>query len=310
MEKQKVFLDINIDGDCTNLGALAVLNVLALRGEAEMLGTTACFKSPLATGCIKAINEYYGHGDVPVGILHCQDETHPTPFMKPVNEKFRSGHPDGEDCEDSVRVMRKVFSEQADGDTVLVIAGCFASFAALLQSAPDDISPLSGQELAELKIKRVVVMGGAFGTYGSNEVFPENNIYVQIPAAKYVCEHWNGELVLSAYEIGIRTRTLKEFRFHGSDRHPLKMMYDIHNGPGNSDNNPSWDHTAVIEGVHPGKFFAYHEPGRIEITDEGLTVWHELPGGKHTYLLPETPLEEVAAYINDLIFPEWRSFTE
>lgn len=307
--KKKVFLDLNIDGDCTNLGALSVLHVLADKGEAEILGTTACFKSPLAAGCIKALNRYYGHGDLPVGILHRQEATHPTPFMKPVNETFCLDHPDGEDVADTVDVMRKVLAAQEDESVVLVIVGCFASFAALLQSEADAFSPLSGQELAERKIKSVFAMGGSFDTFG-DEPFPENNIAVQVSAAKYVTEHWNKELVLSAYEIGIRTRSLKEFRFYGSDEHPLKMMYRINDGDGFTEGNPSWDHTAVLEGVRPGKYFDRHEYGRITITDEGRTVWQKEENGKHTYLLPKVPLEEVAAEINDLIFPEWKKYIE
>ena len=304
-EQVNVLLDLNIDGDCTNLGALSVLHVYANQGKARILATTACFNSPLATGCIKAINTYYGRPDLPVGILHRQNETHPTPFMKPVNETFRPEHPDGEEAPDSVTVMRRALAQEPDGSVTFVVVGCLASAAALLQSGPDDISPLSGQELCDRKIKRLVAMAGEFPTF--NETFGENNIVVQIPAAQYVTEHFTGELVLSGYEIGIRTRSLKEFRLHGSDSHPLKMMYVINDGEGFTEGNPSWDHTAVMEAVEPGKYFDLHKPGRIEVTEkEGLTVWREEEGGRQTYLLPKVPFDEVAGVINDMIFPEWR----
>lgn len=306
-EQVNVLLDLNIDGDCTNLGALSVLHVYANRNQARILATTACFNSPLATGCIKAINTYYGRPDLPVGILHRQNETHPTPFMKPVNETFRPEHPDGEEAPDSVTVMRRALAQEPDGSVTFVVVGCLASAAALLQSGPDDISPLSGQELCDRKIKRLVAMAGEFPTF--NETFGENNIVVQIPAAQYVTEHFTGELVLSGYEIGIRTRSLKEFRLHGSDDHPLKMMYVINDGEGFTEGNPSWDHTAVMEAVEPGKYFDLHKPGRIEVTEkEGLTVWREEEGGKQTYLLPKVPFDEVAGVINDMIFPEWKKY--
>ena len=306
-EQVNVLLDLNIDGDCTNLGALSVLHVYANQGKARILATTACFNSPLATGCIKAINTYYGRPDLPVGILHRQNETHPTPFMKPVNETFRPEHPDGEEAPDSVNVMRRALAQEPDGSVTFVVVGCLASAAALLQSGPDDISPLSGQKLCDRKIKRLVAMAGEFPTF--NETFGENNIVVQIPAAQYVTEHFTGELVLSGYEIGIRTRSLKEFRLHGSDDHPLKMMYVINDGEGFTEGNPSWDHTAVMEAVEPGKYFDLHKPGRIEVTEkEGLTVWREEEGGKQTYLMPKLPFDEVAGVINDMIFPEWRKY--
>ena len=307
-EPVNVLIDLNIDGDCTNLGALSVLHVYANQNKARILAATACFNSPLATGCIKAINTYYGRPDLPVGILHRQSETHPTPFMKPVNETFRPEHPEGEDAPDSVSVLRRALAKEPDGSVTFVVVGCLASAAALLQSGPDDISPLSGQELCDRKIKRLVAMAGEFPTF--NERFGENNIVVQIPAAQYVTEHFKGELVLSGYEIGIRTRSLREFRLHGSDAHPLKMMYVINDGEGFTEGNPSWDHTAVMEAVEPGKYFDLHSFGRIEVTDkEGVTEWHEDANGRQTYLLPKVRLSEVAGVINDMIFPEWRQYS-
>lgn len=306
-DKVKVLFDLNIDGDCTNLGSLAVLHRLADKGEADILATTACFNSPLAAGCIRALNRYYGRGDIPVGILHGQGPTHPTPFMEYVNREFCKDDPDGEDAPDTVAVMRKALADSEDESVVFVISGCFASAAALFKSGADEISPLDGLALAEKKIRRIVVMAGSFGTLG-DEIFPENNVAVQIPAAKYVTEHWEKELVLSGYEIGIRILSLKEFRDHGSDAHPLKMMYRINDGDGFKDGNPSWDHMAVLEGVRPAEYFDYHEYGRIRVSDNGMTEWVPDSGCKHTYLLPKTPFSDISGVINTLIFPGWEKY--
>lgn len=306
-EAVNILFDLNIDGDCTNLGSLAVLHRLADLGEARILATTACFGDPLAAGCIKALNRYYGREYLPVGILHSQPATHPTPFMAPVNRQFCPEAPEGADVPDTVEIMRRALIKEADNSVVFVISGCFASAAALFASGADDISPLSGIALAEKKIRRIVVMAGSFDTLG-DEVFPENNVSVQVPAAQYVTGLWKKELVLSAYEIGIRTLSLKEFRFHGSDSHPLKMMYIINDGDGFSEGNPSWDHTAVLEGVRPGRYFDYHETGRINVTGTGITEWVNDKTCLHTYLLPKVPFDEIAAEINDLIFPQWRDY--
>ncbi len=304
-EKVNVMIDLNIDGDCTNMGALSLLHEYANQGKVRILATTACFNSPLATGCIKAINRYYGRGELPVGILHCQNETHPTPFMKPVNETFCKNKPDGEDAPDTVEVLRRALAQEPDGSVTFVVAGCFASAAALLQSAPDSISPLSGQDLCNRKIKRLVAMAGQFPTF--DEIFAENNIRVQIPAAKYVMKHWENELVLSGFEIGIRTLSLLEFRLNGPDDHPLKMMYVINDGEKEwyMEGNPSYDQTAVMEAVEPGKYFDYHAFGHINVTDkEGYTIWEAIEGGKQTYLMPKVPLNEVAKVINGMFLPK------
>lgn len=304
-EKVNVLIDVNIDGDCTNMGALSVLHEYVNQDKARILATTACFNSPLATGCIKAVNRYYGRSDLPVGILHCQNETHPTPFMKTVNETFCRDKPNGEDAPDTVEVLRRALAQEPDGSVTFVVAGCFASAAALLQSDPDDISPLSGQDLCDRKIKRLIAMAGQFPTF--DETFAENNIRVQIPAARYVIEHWKNELVLTGFEIGIRTRSLLDFRLYGPDDHPLKMMYVINDGDKNwyMDGNPSFDQTAVMEAVEPGKYFNYHAYGHINVTEkEGITIWEAAEGGKQTYLLPKVPFDEVGKVIDNMIFPK------
>ncbi len=307
---KKIILDINIDGDCTNLCSLAVLNILKNEGEAEILATTACYKSPLATGCIKAINRYYGNPDIPVGILHCQDETHPTSFPSYINQIFCPDHPFGEDAEDTVSVLRRVLSAQEDDSVVFVVAGCFASAAALLQSEPDSISPLSGHDLCHRKISRIVAMAGAFDTFKKEEVFPENNVVVQIPAAKYVTENWKKEFVFSGFEIGQRIQTLKEFRHFGPFENPLQLAYNLLDASRNLPlgDNQSWDQTAVLEGVRPGQYFNYHEYGRIHVTDDGITEWVPESGGRMTFLVPKVNLLDVRAVINDMIFPEWRQY--
>ena len=311
---ERYLIDVSIDGDCTNLCALAVLNVLSKRGEARILASTGNLNTPLATGCIKMINEYYGDQEIPVGILHRRQEPHPSIFLEPVNEMFCPDKPDGEDAPDSVNVMRRALSEEADGSVIMLVVGCFASFADLLRSGPDAISPYSGMELAEKKISRVVAMAGQFQIF-DEKVMRENNIVTDVPDAQYVMDHWKGELVLMDFELGYAIRTLKEFRFHETAACPLRLMYrltDSDVGDVSSakweKGNPSWDPAAVLEAVRPGKYFAYHEYGRIEVSDDGVTTWHEDKDGRQTYLLPKIPTEEVAAVLNDIIFPDWRKY--
>ena len=65
----KVILDTDISSDVDDCGALAILNALADRGEAEIL---ACVvdghdADKAAVAAVNVINTYYGRGDVPIG---------------------------------------------------------------------------------------------------------------------------------------------------------------------------------------------------------------------------------------------------
>ena len=47
---------------------------------------------------------------------------------------------------------------------------------------------------------------------------------------------------------------------------------------------PTWDPTAVLYAVEGGDWFTVSAPGRIEVTEEGATLFTEDPGGTRRYL--------------------------
>src|SRR5690606_39291538 len=70
----------------------------------------------------------------------------------------------------------------------------------LLQSPPDEFSPLTGKELVEQKVQRLVSMAGKFPSGR------EFNIHEDVKAAKQVVEHWPTQVIFSGWEIGEKIR--------------------------------------------------------------------------------------------------------
>jgi hypothetical protein len=62
-----IILDTDMDTDCDDAGALAVLHALADRGECEILGTMVSARHPGSAPTVAAINAYYGRPHLPVG---------------------------------------------------------------------------------------------------------------------------------------------------------------------------------------------------------------------------------------------------
>src|SRR5688500_9929783 len=60
--------DTDLDSDCDDAGALALLHTLADRGEAKILATTVSSKHPWAAACVDGINTYHGRPDIPIGV--------------------------------------------------------------------------------------------------------------------------------------------------------------------------------------------------------------------------------------------------
>jgi hypothetical protein len=62
-----IILERDMDTDCDDAGALAVLHALADRGECEILGTMVSARHAGSAPTVAAINAYYGRPHLPVG---------------------------------------------------------------------------------------------------------------------------------------------------------------------------------------------------------------------------------------------------
>src|SRR5688572_25038834 len=65
--KVRLILDTDMDSDCDDPAALAVLHALADAGEVEPLAIMISALDPHAGPCADAINTYYGRPDLPIG---------------------------------------------------------------------------------------------------------------------------------------------------------------------------------------------------------------------------------------------------
>src|SRR5678816_3518400 len=66
-EPVRIFFDTDMDTDCDDAGAMAVLHALADRGECQILATVVSVRHPGAAPTVAAINAYYGRADLPIG---------------------------------------------------------------------------------------------------------------------------------------------------------------------------------------------------------------------------------------------------
>ena len=211
---------------------------------------------------------------------------------------------------DALDILRRTLAEAQDHSITFVVTGSMSSAARLVQSEADEISPLSGKELILQKINKTVVMGGSF--YGNwpmpdyrekgYEDYAEYNILEDISAAQIVCDEWPGEMIFSGFEIGLRCVSMKEYVAKAPADDPVKRAYELH--PSGKNGRESWDHTAMLEAVRPGRYWYYHPWGQISTDSKGVTTWHAKENGKMTYLIPKAESAAVCRVIDDLVLPE------
>ena len=320
--KIKILFDTDIGGDCDDAGAMAVMHELANRRECEILAVTHCCAGPYNAGCIDAINRYFGRPDIPVGVFHPEDNviTHwRDVYARSVAERFPNRFSGGEKCPGTVEIMRKTLVAAKDGEVTLVVTGALHSMRRLLESAPDQISPLSGAELICRKICRTVIMGGRFHKHwpepivlgGGYVVDSEFNIACDIPAAQKVCDQWPGELIFCSYEIGFALHTGVQLQTQANPENPVRVAYEVWGQQSGEVGRESWDPATMLYAIRPDVgYWKLHEYGRIRTADNGVTTWEKDPSARHTFLVENAPLEEVRRILDELLDADeerWRN---
>src|SRR5580698_9433222 len=66
----RVIFDTDMGNDVDDALALAMLHAFASRGELELLAVTLSKGNPWAAEYVRLVDEYYGRGSIPVGIVH------------------------------------------------------------------------------------------------------------------------------------------------------------------------------------------------------------------------------------------------
>jgi inosine-uridine nucleoside N-ribohydrolase len=121
-EAPKIILDTDINTDCGDAGALAVLHALASEGKADILGIGVCVSNPDVPYAVQAINEYYGRGDLPIGQYQNGPEIEATghAFVAPLRamaKKKVASFPS------TTSLYRKLLSEQEDSSVTFAAIG-------------------------------------------------------------------------------------------------------------------------------------------------------------------------------------------
>jgi hypothetical protein len=285
---QKVIFDTDVGGDVDDAGALAVLHALAARGEIEILAIGVVIGHKDAVPYVHAVNTWYGHPDIPVGTIkggapYARDE-----YMGPIVKEYPHSLTQ-ETARDVVKLYREVLAKQADKSVTLVVVGPATNIYNLLNSPPDDISPLNGVELMRKKIK----------FYGAG-----GNGNCQLP--KGMCGfNYRMDLTASSGETRLLPSSFPTVYAGGSGSnlfigeaynqsrpdHIIRRSYEEYY-KGTARNRQTWDQLRVLYACRPSsrKLWTTSKPGNIQVDMDGVIVYSSKPD-----------LNRAWAYINDFI---------
>src|SRR5271168_4509217 len=119
-----VIFDTDMGNDVDDALALAMLHAFANRGEVKLLAVTVSKDNPWAAEYVRLVDEYYGRGSIPVGIVHDGKTKDDGLYVRQVCE-LHGRHPDKSAVQDAVELLRKTLAGESDG-AVTMMAGNFA----------------------------------------------------------------------------------------------------------------------------------------------------------------------------------------
>jgi inosine-uridine nucleoside N-ribohydrolase len=293
----RIIFDTDLGPDYDDAGALAILHAMADSGKAEILATVSSNRNELVAPSINVINTYFNRPGLPVGApktsgVSLGSGQH---WADSIVAKYPHSIKSTSEVPDAVEIYRNILNGQPDGSVTVVTVGFLTNLANLLRSQPDNYSSLTGTELVQRKVKRLVSMAGWF---------PEGrefNILMDSTASKYVFENWPGEIIFTGFEIGKEIHTGLQLIHSGIQNSPVKDVFRISMPLSAEDSNGrmSWDETAVLIGIYGTDGFFDTVRGKILINSNGSNKWETDPKGKQLYVVQKMPVDQITKFIED-----------
>lgn len=286
-EPVRLIFDTDIGNDVDDVLALGMVHALESRGVCRLLAVTVTKDQELAGPFVDAVDTFYGRPDVPIGVVRGGVTRDEGKFLGLTREQDRYPHDlmKSADAPDAVSLLRKVLAAQPDGSVVIAQVGFATNLARLLDSPPDDASPLSGRELAAKKVRLVSAMFGSFRPIEGKE-HREYNVVQDLPAGRKFAAEWPTPIVFSGFEVGIALPypAASIDRDYGYVKHhPLAEAYQRYEPTPHE--RPTWDLTSVLYAIEPDRgYFGVSPAGRTTVDAEGYVNFQPAEGGPHRHL--------------------------
>ncbi|GEP43603.1 nucleoside hydrolase [Brevifollis gellanilyticus] len=301
----KVIFDTDMETDCDDAGAMAVLHTLADRGECEILATVTSVRDVNSIATVDAINRYRGRPDLPLGMVKSAGVLEPTKFASKIATEFPHRVTSAEAVPDAVMVYRDVLEKQADHSVVIITVGYLTNLKNLLQLPASDGHP-SGLDLINAKVSKWVCMGGNFVGNPPKDELKLGNVNFQRDAksAYEVIHHWPGETVFAGREVCSVPSGLQigESLASTPADNPVRRAYEHYFG-GKAKNRHVADLATVLYAIRGlTDCWDISEPGRMNLQPDMKFDWQPGTVGKQRYLLKKPANDrQVEAVLNELI---------
>jgi hypothetical protein len=289
----RVILDCDMGSSTDDLFALMMLYRYMDMKRCSLIGVVVDRMGRANADLVDMMNNFYGYPDIPIGLEtqgvqtpHVFITYHNAPYARTIDAKpmFKRSVGDDGTYMEGYKLYRKLLAEQPDHSVTIASIGFVTSLARLLESGPDEFSPLNGVELVRAKVKNIYAMGGVFG----EAVEPDYNFKAAIDFSMKFLELLPKEvdIVFSPGEVGdpldYRPETVIA-DMDWTDTHPIKWIYQFLNC---DTGQKMWDPQAVLQAVEGDEFYKLSDRGWVTLTPNGETLFTPDPKGNARYQYP------------------------
>lgn len=257
-DKPVIIFDTDMDTDCDDVGAFAILLQAHSAGIINLIGAVADSVCRYAAPCCEAIAEHYGV-ELPTGAVHYDSfsaEEKSTRFGeylslsskllakdKAYNKTFADKiQKTDKDYPSAVKIYRRLLSQAEDGSVTVVCVGMLTAVVEALCSTADELSELDGIELFRRKVKKIITMGVP-------EKSGDFNWSMDSVAAEKFFEICPVPIYISPEGRDIITGEILSENL--PKNHPLRLAYEIWTGK-ESCGRSSWDLIAALYAIELG----------------------------------------------------------
>jgi inosine-uridine nucleoside N-ribohydrolase len=303
--QERVIFDTDMGPDYDDVGAITLLHAFADSGKATILATMASDKYEGVAGVLSVFNTWFHRPNIPIGVpkewaVDQKDRQH---WTDTILAKYPHAIRSNAQAQDAVALYRRILANQPDHSVVIITTGFFTNLSNLLQSPADSSSRLSGKQLVNQKVKKLVSMAGIF------PLGKEFNVAMDSVASAYVFEHWPTPILLSGFEIGVKIKTGLPLVNNASIQNsPVKDVFRICLPMAKEDagGRSSWDETAVLVGIAGYKPWYSINTGSMHVLEDGSNTWQSSTFGHCSYLVETPKSGQVQNLINDLLMHQPR----
>jgi len=295
-----VIFETDMGNDVDDALALDMLYKYSNMGMVHLLGIGTNKDSPYSIEFLDLMNTWYGYPYLPLGKItkgaDCENDatnyaTATCLYQENGKSPFKRTHKDYGKIPEAPLFYREILAKQSDNSVVIVSVGFSSNIARLLDTQPDQFSPLTGKELVAKKVKLLSMMAGNI----VDSTMKEYNVVKDIPAVQKIFCEWPSTVVISPFDVGIAIlfpASVIENGLNYANPNPLKIAYESYL-PMPYD-RPTWDLTSVLYAVEGIKdYFNISEWGRIEVDDEAHTRFFQDSKGKHAFLSVSSEQAEI-----------------